>query len=401
MIVHDVSEELIRTSYLKQLEEFKDRPDLVKIITGVRRSGKSTIMSQFSHDLKRSGENVVSVNLEEKRFSITTSRELNSYINELMKTPNDFVLLDEIHFIKGWEDVVNNLRSNGANVYVTGSNAKILSSDFSTIIAGRYVEIHVLPFSFSEFLQRYPPKGDMRTEQRFDQYLKQGGMPIIDLDDSQRKNRSIMEGVYDSIVNRDVVTRSRIDSATVRRMTDFMYSNVGNITTLNSLASGSGISDNRTVDRYLEALTDSFVFYKVSTYDLIGKKIMKVNAKYYASDIGLRNTALGHIDDGASGILKNIVFLELIRRGYDVVIGSYRDYEIDFTARIDGRTEYYQVAKTLSRESTVSREERPLRLLRGEDVKIILTLDRDLPKEKDGIRYVNIIDFLLDEDQSN
>ena len=396
-----MSEELIRTSYLKQLEEFKDRPDLVKIITGVRRSGKSTIMSQFSHDLKRSGENVVSVNLEEKRFSITTSRELNSYINELMKTPNDFVLLDEIHFIKGWEDVVNNLRSNGANVYVTGSNAKILSSDFSTIIAGRYVEIHVLPFSFSEFLQRYPPKGDMRTEQRFDQYLKQGGMPIIDLDDSQRKNRSIMEGVYDSIVNRDVVTRSRIDSATVRRMTDFMYSNVGNITTLNSLASGSGISDNRTVDRYLEALTDSFVFYKVSTYDLIGKKIMKVNAKYYASDIGLRNTALGHIDDGASGILKNIVFLELIRRGYDVVIGSYRDYEIDFTARIDGRTEYYQVAKTLSRESTVSREERPLRLLRGEDVKIILTLDRDLPKEKDGIRYVNIIDFLLDEDQSN
>lgn len=392
-----MAKEIIRKSYIERLEEFKDRPDLVKIVTGVRRSGKSTLLAQFRQRLENKGESVVSIDLEEKRFSVTTKRELNSYVTELMTTPKDYILLDEVQYIAGWEDVVNTLRSNGANVYVTGSNAKVLSSEFSTIIAGRYAEIHVLPFSFSEFLERYPPKGDTRVEQRFDQYLVQGGMPIIDLDDSPRKNRTIMEGVYDSIVNRDVVSRSRMDPSTVRRMTDFMYSNVGNITTLESLASGSGIGDNRTVDRYLDALTDSFVFYKVNTFDLIGKKMMKVKAKYYASDTGLRNTALGHTDDNASGLLENIVFLELVRRGYDVVVGSYRDYEVDFTARSFGKTEYYQVAKTLADDSTIERKERPLRLLGDAGIKTVLTLDRDLPESRDGIRYLNIIDFLSEE----
>jgi len=392
-----MAKEIIRRIYLERLEEFRDRPDLVKIITGVRRSGKSILLSQFKRKLEKEGENVVSINLEEKRFSITTKRELNSYVSEQMSSPNDYVLLDEVQYVPGWEDAVNTFRSNGANVYVTGSNAKVLSSEFSTIIAGRYVEIHILPFSFSEFLERYPPKGEIRTEQRFDQYLVHGGMPIIDLDDRLRKNRAIMEGVYDSIVNRDVVSRSRMDPATVRRMTDFMYSNIGNITTLDSLASGSGINDNRTVDRYLEALTDSFVFYKINTFDLIGTTKMKVKAKYYASDTGLRNTALGHTDDNASGLLENVVFLELIRREYEVVVGSYRDYEVDFTARIDGRTEFYQVTKTLVDDSTINREERPLRLLGDAGIKTILTLDRDLPEDGKGIRYMNIIDFLLDE----
>jgi predicted AAA+ superfamily ATPase len=392
-----VAEEIIRKMYLEKLDEFRDRPDLIKIITGVRRSGKSTLLAQFRNRLESAGEKAVSINLEEKRFSITTKRELNSYIAEMMATPQDYILLDEVQYVTGWEDVINTLRSNGANVYVTGSNAKILSSEFDTAIAGRYAEIHILPFSFAEFLERYPPKGEIRTEQRFDQFLVQGGMPILNLDDPAGKNRTIMEGVYDSIVNRDVVSRSKMDPATIRRMTDFMYSNVGNITTVSSLASGSGVSDSRTVDRYLDALTDSFIFYKVNTFDLIGKKIMKVKAKYYASDTGLRNTALGHTDDGAAGILENIVFLELIRRGYEVVIGSYRDYEVDFTARIDGVTEFYQVAKTLSGNATISREERPLKLLGDKETKIILTLDRDLPGEKNGIRYMNLIDFLLNE----
>jgi uncharacterized protein len=166
-----MAKEIIRKSYIERLEEFKDRPDLVKIVTGVRRSGKSTLLAQFRQRLENKGENVVSIDLEEKRFSVTTKRELNSYVTELMTTPKDYILLDEVQYIAGWEDAVNTLRSNGANVYVTGSNAKVLSSEFSTIIAGRYAEIHVLPFSFSEFLERYPPKSDTRVEQRFDQYL--------------------------------------------------------------------------------------------------------------------------------------------------------------------------------------------------------------------------------------
>lgn len=394
-----MAKEIVRSMYLERLEEFKDRPDIIKIITGVRRSGKSTLLLQFRRKLKDAGENVVSVNLEEKRFSITTGRELHSYLEEIMTASNDYVLLDEVQYVNGWEGVVNGLRSNGANVYVTGSNAKVLLSEFSTMIAGRYAEIHILPFSFAEFLERYPPKGDVRTEQRFDQYLVSGGMPIIDLDDSQRKNRAIMEGVYDSIVNRDIVSKSKMDPATIRRMTDFMYSNVGNVTTLESLAKGSGIGDHRTVGRYLQTLTDSFVFYKVDIFDLIGKKRMKVKAKYYASDTGLRNTALGHTDDNAARLLENVVFLELIRRGYDVVVGSYRDYEIDFTARIGGRTEFYQVTKTLSGDATAVREERPLRRLDDSGRKTILTLDRDMPKEKDGIHYMNVVDFLLEDNR--
>lgn len=391
-----MSDEIIRESYLRMFEEFRDRPDLIKIITGVRRSGKSTLLLQFKQRLIDAGENVISVNLEEMKFVITTGRELYSYLTEAMSSPKDYVLLDEVQFVEGWEDVINSLRSNGANIYVTGSNARILSSDFNTVIAGRFVEIHVFPFSFAEFLRMYPPEGNIRTEQRFDQYMKYGGMPIIDLRDSPRKNRAIMEGVNDSIVNRDIVSRSKMDIATVRRMTDFMYSNIGNVTTSDSLGVGSGIGDVRTIDRYLEAITDSFVFYKVNTYDLIGKKKLKIRAKYYAADVGLRNTALNHTDDNAAGILENIVYLELSRRGYDVVIGSYRDYEVDFTARMDGNTEFYQVAKTLSDPSTITREERPLRLLK-DGKKTILTLDRDIPEGNDGICYVNLIDFLLNE----
>lgn len=386
--------ELIREEYLSRLESFRDRPDIVKIITGVRRSGKSTILGQFRRRLESSGDDVVYANLEELAFTVDTDRELNAYIRESMRSKDAYVLLDEVQMVRGWEKVVNALRAGGANVYVTGSNARVLSSDFTTIIGGRYVEIHVLPFSFKEFLMRYPPHGDVRTQQRFDQYLIEGGIPMVDLEDDPVKNRMIMDGVFDSIVSRDVTVRSGMDIQTVRRMTTFMYSNVGNLTTLESLMGGAGIGDRRTADRYLEAITDSYVFYRANRYDLIGKRLMKVSAKYFASDTGLRNTALSHTDDGASGLLENVVFLELKRRGYDVVVGSYRDYEVDFTVRKDGETGFIQVAKTLESGSTANREVRSLRLLKGSGDKVILTMDRDLPDADEGVRYVNLVDWL-------
>lgn len=386
--------ELIREEYLSKLESFRDRPDIVKIITGVRRSGKSTILDQFRRRLESSGEDVVHANLEELAYTVDTDRELNAFIRERMGSGDAYVLLDEVQMVRGWEKVVNALRAGGANVYVTGSNARVLSSDFTTIIGGRYVEIHVLPFSFREFLERYPTHGDVRTQQRFHQYLTDGGIPMVDLDDDPGKNRAIMDGVFDSIVSRDVTARSGMDIQTVRRMTAFMYSNVGNLTTLESLMEGTGIADRRTVDKYLEAIADSYVFYRVNRFDLIGKKLMKVSAKYFASDTGLRNTALGHTDDGASGLLENVVFLELRRRGYDVVVGSYRDYEVDFTIRKDGATGFVQVAKTVGDASTAEREVRSLRLLKDVGEKTILTMDRDLPDGQDGIRYVNLVDWL-------
>ena len=173
--------ELIREGYLRELESFTDRPDLIKIITGVRRSGKSTILSQFRSRLESRGERVVYMDMERLGFSVTSDREMYRYITESLGPDGGYVLIDEVQFVPGWERVVNTVRANGANVYVTGSNARVLSSDFTTIIGGRYVEIHVLPLSFGEFLLRYPPKGEIRTEQRFDQYLLEGGLPIIDL----------------------------------------------------------------------------------------------------------------------------------------------------------------------------------------------------------------------------
>ena len=391
--------ELIRTEYLEKLDSFRDRPDLVKIITGVRRSGKSTILSQFRRRLESDGCNVLYMDMEKLSFVITSDREMYNYITESIPFEASYVLIDEVQFVRGWEKVVNSIRANGTNVYVTGSNAKVLSSDFTTMIGGRYAEIHVLPLSFKEFLERYPPKGAVRTEQRFDQYLKEGGLPIIDLDsDDPMKRRAIMDGVYDSIVGRDISVRSGMDIGTIRRLTSFLYSNVGNITTGDSLMDGSGISDRRTLEKYLDAVEDSYVFYRVDTYDLIGKRMMKVKAKYYSADIGLRNTALGHRMDDSSGLLENVVFLELKRRGYDVVVGSYRDYEVDFTVRKDGGVEFYQIVSTLADLSTISREERSLRLLKEIGRKRILTLDRNLPEAKDGIEYVNLIDWLQDSE---
>ena len=394
--------ELIRSDYLGKLDSFRDRPDLVKILTGVRRSGKSTILSQFRRKLESEGMDIVYMDMEKLSFSVTSDREMHRYITESMPSESAYVLIDEVQSVRGWEKVVNNIRANGANVYVTGSNAKVLSSDFTTIIGGRYVEIHVLPLSFREFLERYPPKGTERTEQRFDQYLKEGGLPIIDLEsDDPAKRWTIMDGVYDSIVGRDIAVRSGMDMGTIRRLTSYLYSNIGNISTGESMMEGSGISDRRTLEKYLDAVEDSYLFYRVDTYDLVGKKMMKVKAKYFSSDIGLRNVASGHRMDDSSGLLENVVFLELLRRGYDVVVGAYRDYEVDFTARKDGDVEFFQIAVTLRDVSTIKREERPLRLLKDAGRKTILTLDRELPAETDGIEYINLIDWLEDDDRQS
>ena len=393
--------ELIREEYLEKLDSFRNRPDLVKIITGVRRSGKSTIMSQFYKKLKSDNQDALYVDMEKLSFVVTSDREMYNYIMESVSSENAYVLIDEVQFVKGWEKVVNNIRANGANVYVTGSNATVLSSDFTTIIGGRYVEIHVLPLSFREFLNRYPPKGTERTEQRFNQYLNMGGLPIIDLEsDDSMKYRAILDGVYDSIVGRDITVRSGMDNGTVRRLTSYLYSNIGNTTTGESMMIGSGISDRRTLEKYLDAVEDSYMFYRVDTYDLIGKKMMKIKAKYFSADIGLRSIALNHRMNDSSGLLENIVFLELKRRGYDVTVGAYRDYEVDFTARINGNVEFFQVASTLNDISTVKREERPLRLLKEIGKKTVLTLDRDLPNNTDGIEYANLIDWLKCNNQT-
>ena len=387
--------ELVREGYLERLYSLRDRPDLIKIVTGVRGSGKTTILGQLRKRLESEGCDVLYLGMELTNLTAASERELYDCIAESMPPEEPYVLLDEIHRVNCWEKVVEDLRANGANVYIAGSDAKVRSSDFATVAGGGCIEIHVLPLSFKEFLTRYPPDGSERTERRFDQYLLNGGLPIVDMgSDCPDKRRTILEGMYYSIVVHDVAVRSGTDIGTAKRLTSFLCSNIGNFTTAKSLIHGSGISDRRTLNRYLDAVLDSFVFYRVDAYDLVGKQMMKAKAKYYMADIGLRNAVSNRRTNDPPGSLENIVFLELKRRGYDVAVGKYRDYEVDFIAWGSGYTGYFQIAPTLDDDFALRRKTRPLRLLKDAGEKTVLTLDRELPEDADGIRYVNLVDWL-------
>ncbi|MDR0887965.1 MAG: ATP-binding protein [Candidatus Methanoplasma sp.] len=391
--------EIYRKKYIEILNNYRSNRDIVKIITGIRRCGKSTILRQYADMLKAEGipENrIISLNLEEQGFIISDNKMLYDYIVQHATGKDPFILLDEIQLIRGWEKTVNTIRVKlNADFYITGSNAEMFSHEFGTLLTGRFVEIHAFPLSFAEFMERYPTEKDKGINQRFDEYLQYGGMPIIDLRDDHAKNTAILEGVYDSIIVKDLEKRSNIDVSLLQSMTSFVFSNVGKLTSATSIVNNSYVGDHRTVEKYLNLLCECFIFYKTDNYDVIGKKFLKTKAKYYAADVGMRNAVLKYRDTDTSSLIENVIYIELLRRGYEVVIGSYKDYEIDFTARIGWNTlEHYQVSKTPTTDKTHARETRPLKEVEGR--KIILTMDRDIKNPVDGIEYINITDFLLE-----
>ena len=385
--------ELIREGYLRELESFTDRPDLIKIITGVRRSGKSTILSQFRSRLESRGERVVYMDMERLGFSVTSDREMYRYITESLGPDGGYVLIDEVQFVPGWERVVNTVRANGSNVYVTGSNARVLSSDFTTIIGGRYVEIHVLPLSFAEYLELHP--GD--RDSRFNSYLRYGSLPEVDPDRGGTFCDVQLMGIFNTVLVEDILGRLGTgDANTLRAIARFLYTNVGNETNVHTIAKEVGIG-NETVSRYLSKLTEAFLFYESEKYDIVGKKVLRTNGKFYASDLGMRNAALlGAGGTDISRPLENVVYLELVRRGYTVRVGSYRDWKVDFTAVRGGETEYYQVCLTMMSEDTRVRELRSLDAIRDNFPKTVLTLDRFGLGSENGIRIVNVLDWLTD-----
>jgi len=388
-----------RDFYLDRMMSYRKNRELVKVLTGIRRCGKSVILKQFRQELIDSGteeSSIVYLDLEVMRYVIETERTLYDYLESRISSESPTILIDEVQLVKGWERAVDTIRlKHDADVYITGSNSETVSESLGTHLTGRYVEIDIFPFSFEEFLKRYPMTRTIGYTQRFMQYLRFGGMPIIDLEDDEMKNRTILRGVYDSIINNDIRARMDMDQSILDSMTTFMMSNIGNITSYSKIASNSLVSDQRTVEKYLSKLCECFIFYKADRYDVIGKRHLRTNAKFYLADTGFVEAILPGYGHNDAALLENAVYMELLRRGYRVSVGAYKDKEIDFTAWMNGEPEFYQVCWSLSDSKVLKKELGSFVSMEGK--RTVVTMDRDLPEVPEGIEVVNAVDFFMYE----
>lgn len=387
-----------RPFYIEQMSEYLDDRNILKVLTGIRRCGKSVLMELFRDHLLAMGipeNNILLIDLEKMRYTIDSERMLYDYISNNVHSDNMVILIDEVQLINGWERVIDSIRLKyNANFYITGSNSETVSEKFGTHLTGRYVEINVFPFSFKEFLNRYPIDSENGYTQRLIQYLRFGGMPITDLNDNPRKNRAILRGVYDSIINHDIRPDMDVDQKILDNMTAFMISNIGNLTSYNNIAGQSYVGHQRTVEKYLGKLCECFIFYKADRYDVIGGKHMKTNAKFYLADTGFRDAILLASEYNVGALLENAVFIELLRRGYRVSVGSYRDKEIDFTAWMEGEPEFIQVTWTVDDPKVFDREVRSMSKLKGHK-RTLITMDTEPPELPEGIEFVNAVDFFM------
>lgn len=393
--------QVLRKDYLSLLEAGKDENTVVKVITGMRRSGKSTLMNQFIEKLKAAGvsdDRIFLINFEMAEYQYINDRTiLNKWIlDNIPKEGQCYVFLDEIQNVNDWEMSVSALQiMPNCDVYITGSNSKMLSSELSTHISGRYTEVKVLPLSFSEYLELHPSDD---KDSRFRDYLRYGGLPVVNPDSDRTFIEGLLEGIFNTVLVKDVLYRLKTDDVSkITAIAKFLYSNIGNITNIDNIATETGIS-NPTVSKYVEEMSKAFLFYYAEKYDIVGKKILKTNGKFYASDLGMRNVIIGlGLARDISKPLENVVFMELLRRGYEVRIGSYRDWEVDFTAIGPDGVEYYQICETMLSDDNYKRESRPFKAIKDNCPKTILTLDKFGLGSDDGIKIVNLVDWLLDK----
>lgn len=402
-----------RPEYLKQLIQNRD-VDLVKIVTGIRRCGKSSLLGLFHSYLLESGvseENIIHMNLESLRY-----RDLNDYLSfydnvseKISSVGKTYLLFDELQAVKHWEKAIESFRLDyDVDIYITGSNAYLLSTEFSTLLSGRYVEIRMLPLSFKEFLTFYDFDLAVTMDEKFQKYLQFGGMPILhEYHFNEVRSNHALEGIYSTVVLRDILQRNKqADQNTLHKIVMFLCSNIGSITSPNKIGnvlSNEGEFDGqkgksvagKTVDRYISMLQRAFIFCSVGRYDVKGKQLLKTLGKNYIIDMGFRNMLLGYRDADRGHILENIVFLELIRRDYRVYIGKVGETEVDFVAEKPNEKLYVQVTESMISPETRERELRPLQLIRDNYEKIILSMDRSYICSCDGIKLLNLIDWLL------
>lgn len=397
-----------RDLYLKQLIKFKDKP-LIKVITGIRRCGKSTLLSLFENHLKKSGveeDQIIRMNFESFRFDeLTNYKELHKYIDEqLMDLEKKYyILLDEVQQVNSWEKAINAfLVDANVDIYITGSNAYLLSSELSTLLSGRYVEIKMLPLSFKEYLDFVDGDQKRNLEALFNQYLEFGGLPTIaQLLNTPETIGPFLEGIYTSVLIKDVIERNNIrDAALFETILKFIAANIGNIVSTKKisdyLTSSGRKTTSDTIDNYLRMLEKAFIIYKANRYDLKGKKFLKTLEKYYIVDIGIRNKLTGLRDTDYGHVLENIIYLELLKRGYEVTIGKIGPLEVDFVATKTKEKIYYQVSATIMNEDTRKRELKPLKKIDDNYPKYVLTMDNNIYTDYSGIKVKNIIDFLLE-----
>lgn len=429
-----------RDFYLDKLISFKDT-EPVKVITGIRRCGKSSLMKLMIRHLQENGipdEQIIFINFESMEYRYMDVNQLYEYVkNKRPKNKPVYLFFDEIQRISEWQDAINSFRVDfQCDIYITGSNAYLLSSEFATYLSGRYVEIKMLPLSFKEFIdfhgykliERKSPAGKTvkkitdseeniyDTDELFEAYLRFGGMPgIADVGLDTDKAMTLLDGVYSTVVMRDILEREKrkgqrqlTDADLLRKIIMFLADNIGSSTSVtsigNTLASEGLLDNNRktkpavqTVQAYVNALLESYIFYEAKRYDIKGKEYLKTLGKYYIADIGLRNYLLGFRDIDTGHVLENVVYFELLRRGYNTAIGKVGNVEVDFVASNADEKVYYQVTQTMASEKTRERELRPMLQIRDNYEKVVLTADRIFEKSADGIKIVNLIDWLLDQ----
>ena len=393
---------IYRNYYLDKLTSLKDKR-IIKVLTGIRRCGKSTILSEFKNKLISEGvpeKNIISINFEDaNNMELLDAMKLHKYIiDNTNEAEKNYVFLDEIQNVNEFEKCVNSLfLRDYLDIYITGSNSYMLSSELATYLTGRYIQIHVLPLSFKEYLSYY---GETDELKKYNDYITYGGFPyLINLDNREEKF-NYLDSVYNTVIIKDVISRKKInDPLILDSICKFLFDNIGSNVSTKKI-SDTLISEGRknsvhTIEEYLNALLESYVLYRVNRFDIKGKQLLKTQEKYYLSDLGLRTYLLGNYYNKDLGhILENVIFLELKRRGYRIYIGKNNVNEVDFVVETNDEYIYIQVALSVRDEETLKRELRPLETINDHFKKYIMTLDYDT-NNYNGIKQISAIDFLL------
>lgn len=430
-----------RDLYLKRMIAFQDT-EMIKVVTGIRRCGKSSLMKLMAQHLRESGvadDQILEMNFESMSIPDMDARGFYEYVKaRICPDKRTYLFFDEVQKVPGWENAVNSFRVDfDCDIYITGSNAYLLSSELSTYLSGRYVEIKVLPLSFREFLdfhgytltERKSPVGGVKkrimdaddeiydAKELFDAYARFGGMPMLaDIGLEIDRVTAALDGVYSAAVVNNILEREKrkgqrtiTDAILLRKIIMFLADNIGNNTSAtsigNTLVSEGLLEDGKrktkpavqTIQAYIKALTDAYFFYEIKRFDIKGKEYLHTLGKYYIVDVGLRNYLLGFREGDSGHILENIIFFELMRRDYDVAIGKIDNQEVDFIATKADEKKYIQVTETMNAPETRERELAPLRKIRDSYEKIVIALECDLTQTQDGIKIIRALDFLLDD----
>lgn len=393
-----------RDDYIEFLKSSKDK-QIIKVISGVRRCGKSTLLELYREYLKENGvdeERVIFINFEDIEYEeLREYHKLYNYIKErLVPDAMNYIFLDEIQHVESFERAVDSLFiKKNTDIYITGSNAYFMSGELATLLSGRYIELRMLPLSFSEYC--IGDTDNVSYREKYRRYIETGSFPyLLNYKNSRKEINEYLSGIYNTVLLKDVVARYKItDVMMLESIVRFVFDNIGNQLSIakiaNTMTSSGRKIDQKTVEKYIKALTDSMMIYQAKRYNIKGKRYLKTLEKYYAVDMGLRYMLLGKRGTDVRHILENVIYLELIRRGYDVYVGQLRELEVDFVAMNENGIEYYQVSASVRDEKTLQRELAPLKTIRDNYPKYILTLDEDPDADYDGIRRVNALEWLI------